>query len=684
MTGVGVLSSLGEGLEAHWAALERGRDGHRPHQGLGEVHPVPGHAALLTEPMRSELARAWPDLQPLDAMACQVARSALTAAGRDGDGLAVLVGTSNGGLHARRDLTRCRRDHRASLIGQAGTDGTARIVAARLGCSGPRATVSTACASSTHAVGLATTWLRQGRIEAALVIGADVVLDMVAAGFDALGVLGREPCAPFSKPVGMSLGEGAAAWVLERSDAARARGARVHGHVLGWGSSADAFHATAPDPRGLGMAASIRAALADAGVGPDEIDLYSAQGTGTEANDAAETLAVLGALGGEVPVTSGKGHLGHSQGAGGLLEASLALEGIARQALPPLARFRGPRALAPSRLVHGPPEAASVDVVVKHSSAFGGANATLVLGRRSRRGPSRSAPGPDLHIARAAVLLPPAPGEALELPRCSGRRTTAPDPLSRALTAVIGHALPADRTGTWGLVAAVPALPGEAESAWQRSVERGAASGRSFSRLVRNSATGAACLAHDLTGPGLTLASGAGTGLLAFVAAVDLMARSPSPAGLVVAAADEVGDLRQELDRLTPERCAPRTAAAAAVVLATAGPVAVQGVGLAGPAHLDRAIAACGAGRPEVVVLATDCSDGARTHLAGQLRGAGLGGLPVRDLGQDHGQAEASGSLLALAHAVERVESGRHERVLVLAAEPSSFAVAVLLGRAGR
>ncbi len=651
--------------------MAEGRDGHRPPDGM----------ALLSTEQHRGLAERWPGLQPTDAMARQVAEAALRDAGRSTEGLALILGTSNGGLHARqhyRDACDQPGSIRGPLLQKSTPAWAARNLGITLGCDGPCVTVSTACASSTHAAGLAIAWLRRGLIRAALVVGVDVVLPMVAEGFRALGVLGAGPCAPFSRPVGMSLGEGAVAWVLEREEEARARSASTRGYLLGWGSSADAFHPTAPDPRGLGMARSVSAALDDAGVSPDEVDLYSAQGTGTEANDAAETLAILSVFGERIPVTAGKGHLGHCQGSGGLLEASLVLAAMANQALPPVARFSGARALSPPGLLHGPVEESRLDVVVKHSAAFGGANASLVLGRHARR--SRMAPGGQLPvgIAASAVILPEAPGAALAYPDRVGRtRVSNLDPLSRYLTVVSGRVLPPTGGDGGGLVAAVPGLSGSVGDSWQQSVERGAASGRSFSRLVRNAAAGAAAQAHGLTGPTLTLASGPGSGLLAFAAAAGRV----SPPGVVVAAADEVGDAARELHSLGPEPHTPLTDAAAALWLVPGGKIAVEGIGLAGPWGLVQAIRACGGGCPDAVYSGTGARLDPRHQLDSALVELGMGDLPSWDVTDEVGHAEASGSLIALIRAEEQVRRGRLDRVLVVAIGPGAFTVAVLIAR---
>jgi len=683
VTGIGLCSSLGFGLPDHWDALRRGHTGHRVHHGLGTAFEGTLAAALLTEAQWADARAHAPGRDPAIGLAAWVARAALDQAGLSTDTLGLVVGTSNGCLHSRRD-------HRAAgaassgrqleLLRRSAVDQTAGELARVLDLHGPRITVSTACASSTHALGVAVGWLRERRLPAVMVVGVDVVLPMVAAGFHALGVLGSGPCAPFSLPVGMSLGEGGAAWVLEADPSPR----RAQAWIGGYGASADAVHPTAPDPSGRGIARSVAMALADAALGPDDVQLYSAQGTGTEANDAAETLALARVLPQGVPVTSGKGHLGHCQGAGGLLEASLVLGGMRHAALPPTAGFSSARRLAPPDVVSGRPRPAALAVAVKHSAAFGGANASVVL--TAEPAPTQAPTPARFGITGTAGLrahgsTPP------DTPARIGRvRLATLDRTARLLVTAVSEALPPHADPTWGLVAGAPGLQASAGTAWQTSVQRGAASGRSFSRLVRNAGTGAACVALRLCGPTATLCAGAGTGLVALLHALDLLSASPGTAGMVVAGSDEVGPNSREREALDPVVREPLVDAAAAVAIERDRGVPITGTGLAGPKALDSAIATALEGNPAPVEGIWSAGDGRQATMAEEVRaiaGAGLADVPLVQTCAGLGHAEATDALVAVAAAVEAVRARRVARALVVATSPAGYAAAICLGPEG-
>jgi 3-oxoacyl-[acyl-carrier-protein] synthase II len=251
-------------------------------------------------------------------------------------------------------------------------------------------TISTACASSTNALGLGKDLLDAGVADVVLAGGADTLTPEIFAGFHALGLLSAAPCAPFSHPPGTTLGEGAGFLVLERADEARARGALPLAALLGYGLSADAYHPTTPDPTGAGVARALRGALDDAGVTPEEIDYLNAHGTGTPANDPAEWRAVeivFGDGAARLPVSSTKSMLGHAQGAAGVLEAITTLLCMRHGVIPPTLHFAGPRPRAPSDPVgEARPRPWKVRRAVCNNSAFGGANAAVVLGEAALAG----------------------------------------------------------------------------------------------------------------------------------------------------------------------------------------------------------------------------------------------------------------------------------------------------------
>jgi 3-oxoacyl-[acyl-carrier-protein] synthase II len=264
------------------------------------------------------------------------------------------------------------------------------------GLQGPSYAVSSACASGAHAIGAAMRMLQNGEADAVVTGGSEAGLTPLArAAFSALDALSDSGISrPFdARRDGFVMGEGAAVLVLERDDAARARGARVLGAVKGYGASSDAHHLTAPREDGKGQAAAMRAALADAAVDASDIDYINAHGTSTPLNDRAETHAIklaLGAHATRIPISSTKSAIGHLLGAAGAVEAVATLLALRDRIAPPTLGLQQPdeeldldyvpgaaRPLAAggngSNGAHGPVLALS------NSFGFGGHNAVLCL-----------------------------------------------------------------------------------------------------------------------------------------------------------------------------------------------------------------------------------------------------------------------------------------------------------------
>src|SRR5690606_31315864 len=260
---------------------------------------------------------------------------------------------------------------------------TADTVATRLGMGGPRILVSTACAAGGNAVGLAKDKILTGEADVVLAGGVDPLLFGTYAGFAGLQALSSQPCAPYSRSDGLNLGEGAAFLVVEPLDRALARGVEPLAEVAGYGLSADAYHATAPDPTGRGGVSAVRRALADAGLSADDVDYVNGHGTGTPANDAMEKKVmrtVFGERAAQVPTSSIKSFIGHTLGAAGAVEAVASVLALRHGVAPPTVGFTD-EAISAATLDFVPNTARSLpmDVVVSNNYAFGGNNASLVL-----------------------------------------------------------------------------------------------------------------------------------------------------------------------------------------------------------------------------------------------------------------------------------------------------------------
>lgn len=253
----------------------------------------------------------------------------------------------------------------------------AEIVKERLGTEGPAWSVSTACSSSAKAFGSARRLLACGICDAVVVGGADARTRTVLGGFHALEAMSPRRTRPLCRDRdGLSLGEAAALFVMRRG------GNPPTGSValLGIGESSDAYHLTAPDPEGRGAERAMRAALADAGLRPGDVDYVNLHGTGTVYNDAMECAAVLRVFGPSVPCSSTKAMTGHCLGAAGALEAALCALALRRGAgMPPHAASPVDAELAPFP-APAPGNALAAKTALSNSFAFGGSDAAVILG----------------------------------------------------------------------------------------------------------------------------------------------------------------------------------------------------------------------------------------------------------------------------------------------------------------
>jgi len=260
-------------------------------------------------------------------------------------------------------------------------------LAGYFGVKGPVITVTTACSAFTVAVAEAADLIRTGTIDIALVGGADSFSTTTFAGFAGLKATHDTMCAPFSVPPGLNLGEGAAFVILENRVAAQSRNVKILGEILGSGLSNDAYHSSAPDPNGKGAAQSMKAAIDNSGVDISRITFVSAHGTGTAANDKAETKAVIKVFGehvSKIAMSSSKGATGHCLGAAGAIETAAALECAQRGVYPPTVGFTQPRDGCTLDCIAKPSRHWNTDsIFIKNNFAFGGNNASLVIGSGS-------------------------------------------------------------------------------------------------------------------------------------------------------------------------------------------------------------------------------------------------------------------------------------------------------------
>jgi 3-oxoacyl-[acyl-carrier-protein] synthase II len=304
------------------------------------------------------------------------------------DRVAVVVGGTTGGMLEAEEMLRRRRSGELRRMRSRGlatmpVASTADVLAQAFGCTGARATVVTACSSSANSLGFAADLIQDGRADAAIAGGTDAHCKMTYAGFNALQALAPDVCRPFDRRrAGLSLGEGAAMFVLEDEGHARRRGAVILAELCGYGMSADAHHMTAPDPAGRGAVLAMRRALRDARVAPESVEYVNAHGTGTPQNDPIETRAIKEVFGEHsrcMAVSSTKSQTGHCLGAAGAIEILATVLGLRHGFLPPTIHLEEPDPECDLDYVPGAARERRLRVALSNSYGFGGNNTSVVL-----------------------------------------------------------------------------------------------------------------------------------------------------------------------------------------------------------------------------------------------------------------------------------------------------------------
>lgn len=593
ITGLGVSCALGTGTEEVWKAVRKGECGIRLTQRLdvstlscrysGEVSRLP----VVPRRGKGRLDRA-------SRLALGAAEEAVGASGLDFDAvdpyeMGVALGTSVGGLEEGErfhwqllhgGVAATRRHHLLTYPLYTSAD----AVSSAFGLKGPKAVISNACAAGSNAIGYAVDAIAEHRAQMMIAGGVDVLDVLSLAGFDSLKALDQEPCGPYTRSSGLSLGEGVAMLVLEAESVASARGAPVLGYVLGYALTSDAYHATAPDAAGSGARRAMAGALRRGGLDPASVDYVNGHGTGTPANDSAELKAVDSLFEEleEKPISSTKSQVGHMLGAAGGIEAAVCALALHDQTVPPTVSNRG----VPDRdIVAGEARDQRLDTVVSNSFAFGGNNCSLVLGRSPGR--ARKVAQRRVVITGAGVVSPIgtgreafvdalrgdvagiAPATSYDTERCGS--SLAAEITDKAFRKYIDprYARRLDQLGLLVLAASRMALQdsefrvtrantesvgmvfgtytGPLETVSRLSETIGTSgphrvNPKLFPNSVMNAAAGHACLSLQLKGPLSTLATGLAAGLTGLGYAADLVRRSEAEMMLAVSA-DETSSL---------------------------------------------------------------------------------------------------------------------------------------------
>jgi 3-oxoacyl-[acyl-carrier-protein] synthase II len=401
ITGIGIVSPLGQSLDDFHAALQAPRSGVlRLPEEIAKRTGIQVAASVDWDASRHFPAGEAANTDRVAQFAVVAATQALTAsgldlAGTDRDRVGVYWGTGMGGattLEASYERVYGKNDWRARplTVVMAMNNAAGSNVALKHGLRGPFANFSTACSSSAMALGEAMRTIAAGRADAIVAGGSEALLvpGTLSAWYALRTMAPADPedpaasCKPFDKRrSGLVLGEGAAAFILEDESHARSRGARIHGYLSGYGNTCDAAHLSRPDRSG--QARAMRQALAEADLPPESIGYVNAHGTATAVGDVVECEAISEVFGASaVPVSSTKSMHGHLLGGAGALEMAAALLALEQGILPPTAHLQQPDPACTVRHVarHAeripPPRA-----VMSNSFAFGGSNVVLVASR---------------------------------------------------------------------------------------------------------------------------------------------------------------------------------------------------------------------------------------------------------------------------------------------------------------
>jgi len=405
ITGLGAVTPLGESIPGIWENLLAGRSGIRkitrfdasglPCQIAGEI-PDFEPTRYIDKKEARRLARS--SQIALAAAMNAVEDSGLPATMSVPERSAVYFGTGIGGLDVYEDNNKVYLERGYSRVNPFSLPGTIPNMAAfaigrQFQCLGPNFTITTACATSTQALGEACELIRRDRADVVISGGTEAMIrDFALVGFIAMRGLTssfndnpERASRPFDlNREGFVFSEGAGALTVEELEHARKRGAHIYAEIVGHAASSDGFHMAAPDPEGAGPSRAMQWALADANLNPADIDYINAHGTSTALNDSTETRAIKKVFGDqayEIPISSTKSMLGHAMGASGALEAIVCAQAIQHGWLPPTINYETPDPECDLDYVPNQPRQVSVDTTLSNSFGLGGQNACLVLKR---------------------------------------------------------------------------------------------------------------------------------------------------------------------------------------------------------------------------------------------------------------------------------------------------------------
>lgn len=405
ITGMGLVTCLGTGVDENWNQLTEGHSGIRP---ITLFDPkrcqtkIAGEVPSEFDPLQyvpvKELRRLDRHQQIGLVAACQaVEASGFVSPPADPYRYAVIIGSGIGGLstiEAGYEVLREKGPKRMPpmMIPMAVVNLLPGLIAMRFGLKGPNFGVVNACASSASAIGEAYRLIASGSADMAITGGAEAVVgEFAISAFNALRALSTrndEP-AKASRPFdrdrdGFVLAEGAGMLTLESLEHAKNRGATIHAEIVGYGATSDAYHVVMPDPNGAGACQAMRLAIQDAGIEPERVEYINAHGTSTDLNDKTETLAIkrsFGKFAYKLSISSTKSMTGHALGAAGAIEAIFTALTLERGIIPPTLNLDSPDPECDLNYTPNVRVKRSVEYAISNSFAFGGQNVSLLFRR---------------------------------------------------------------------------------------------------------------------------------------------------------------------------------------------------------------------------------------------------------------------------------------------------------------
>jgi len=404
VTGIGPICCNGIGREVYWKSLTEGKTGI---DRISLFDPAP-FASQVAGEVKNFVASDFIDKKEAKRMdrftqfavaATKLAMddSNLTITDEMSERVGVLVGSGIGGLTTL--------EQQCEVLSKKGPDKVSPFfipmlianmasgqISIRYKAKGPNFCIVTACATGAHSIGESYNIIKRGLADVMIAGGSDAAITpMSVAGFGNMKALTRrnddptKSCRPFDKDRdGFVIAEGACVLILEGLEFAKARGANIYGEIIGFGMSADAYHITAPDPEGDGAQRTMRLAIKDAGLSPEQIDYINAHGTSTPFNDRIETHAikkVFGDYAGKLPISSNKSMIGHTLGAAGALEFASTLLTVHDNIIPPTINYEVPDPDCDLDYVPNKAREKTVNIALSNSFGFGGTNAVLVASK---------------------------------------------------------------------------------------------------------------------------------------------------------------------------------------------------------------------------------------------------------------------------------------------------------------